>query len=64
MMTTEKLLSKQTDALLAELRILIESARQRVAQTANSTLTILYWHVGLRIGITLIRCLTIPSYSL
>jgi predicted nuclease of restriction endonuclease-like (RecB) superfamily len=40
----------QTDvALLAELRGLIEQARQHVATTANSTLTMLYWHVGLRI---------------
>ena len=35
--------------LLTELRGLIESARQHVAQTANATLTMLYWHVGLRI---------------
>jgi predicted nuclease of restriction endonuclease-like (RecB) superfamily len=36
-------------ALLSELRGLIESARQHVAQTANATLTMLYWHVGQRI---------------
>ena len=35
--------------LLNELRGLIEQARQHVAQTANSTVTMLYWHVGLRI---------------
>lgn len=35
--------------LLGELRSLIEQARQQVAQTANSTLTMLYWHVGQRI---------------
>jgi len=40
---------KQTDALLTELRGLIESARQRLAQAANATLTMLYWHVGQRI---------------
>jgi predicted nuclease of restriction endonuclease-like (RecB) superfamily len=56
MMTTQKLtLSKQADALLTELRGLIESARQRVAQTANSTLTMLYWHVGLRIRNEVLR---------
>ena len=38
-----------SNALLAELRHLIESARQHVAQTANATLTMLYWHVGQRI---------------
>lgn len=36
--------------LLAELKGLIEQARQHVAQTANSTLTMLYWQVGERIG--------------
>ena len=35
--------------LLAELRGLIEQARQHVAQTANSTLTMLHWHMGQRI---------------
>jgi len=37
------------DALLTELRGLIEAARQHVAQTANTTLTMLYWHVGQRV---------------
>lgn len=37
------------DALLSELRGLIETARQQVAQTANATQTMLYWHVGLRV---------------
>lgn len=40
---------KPHDALLTELRGLIESARQHVAQTANAALTMLYWHVGQRI---------------
>lgn len=40
----------KTDTLLiADLRGLIEQARQHVAQTANSTLTLLYWQVGQRI---------------
>ena len=39
----------QQGILLAELQGLIEQARQHVAQTANSTLTMLYWHVGTRI---------------
>lgn len=42
-------LAKTEAALLSELRGLIEQARQHVAQTANSTLTMLYWHVGRRI---------------
>ncbi len=41
--------ARNSSALLTELRGLIESARQHVAQTANATLTMLYWHVGLRI---------------
>jgi len=36
-------------ALLAELRDLIEQARQHVAQAANSALTILHWKLGARI---------------
>lgn len=36
--------------LLHDIRGLIEAARQHVAQTANATLTMLYWHVGERIG--------------
>jgi predicted nuclease of restriction endonuclease-like (RecB) superfamily len=35
--------------LLTELRGLIEQARQHVALTVNSTLTMLYWHMGQRI---------------
>lgn len=42
-------LAKTDTALLADLRGLIEQARQHVAQTANSTLTLLYWQVGQRI---------------
>jgi predicted nuclease of restriction endonuclease-like (RecB) superfamily len=37
------------DRLLTELRSLIEQARQHVAQSVNSTLTLLYWKVGARI---------------
>jgi predicted nuclease of restriction endonuclease-like (RecB) superfamily len=38
-----------TDRLLADVRELIEAARQHVAQTVNSALVTLYWHVGRRI---------------
>lgn len=50
--TTRKKLApveREPAALLTELRGLIESARQHVAQAANATLTMLYWHVGQRI---------------
>ena len=36
-------------SLLADLRALIQSARQRVATVANATQTLLYWHVGRRL---------------
>ena len=35
--------------LLADLRSLIQSARQRVASAANSTTTLLFWHLGQRL---------------
>lgn len=37
------------DTLLIEIRALIEEARRHVAQTANSTLTLLHWRLGERI---------------
>ena len=36
-------------ALLADLRTLIQSARQRIATAANSTYTLLCWQVGRRL---------------
>ena len=36
-------------ALLTDLRGLIHSARQRIATVANSTTTLLYWHLGRRL---------------
>ncbi len=36
-------------ALLADLRSLIQSARQRLAVAANSTASLLYWHLGRRL---------------
>lgn len=36
--------------LLADLRLLIERSRERVAQTVNSELVLLYWRVGKRIN--------------
>ncbi|MGO9110332.1 MAG: DUF1016 N-terminal domain-containing protein [Thermoguttaceae bacterium] len=38
-----------TDRLLADVRTLIEAARQQVAQAVNAGLVALYWHVGKRI---------------
>ncbi|MCL2831253.1 MAG: DUF1016 N-terminal domain-containing protein [Betaproteobacteria bacterium] len=55
MVTSKPALPEQAAALLAELRGLIESARQHVAQTANATLTMLYWRIGHRIGVELLK---------
>ncbi|TAN53474.1 MAG: DUF1016 family protein [Methylococcaceae bacterium] len=55
MATNKPAQPKQSDTLLAELRDLIDAARQHVAQTANATLTMLYWHVGHRIGVELLK---------
>jgi predicted nuclease of restriction endonuclease-like (RecB) superfamily len=41
--------------LIGEVRDLIDQARQHVAQTANSTLTMLYWQVGERIRREVLR---------
>ena len=38
-----------TSNLLLELSFLIEESKQQVAKVANSTLTLLFWHVGKRI---------------
>lgn len=48
-------IAKPDAALLAELRDLIEQAREFVAQTANSALTLLYWQVGQRIRREVLR---------
>ncbi len=47
--------AQPADALLQELRGLIDAARQYVAQTANATLTMLYWHIGHRIVVELLK---------
>lgn len=36
--------------LLADIRQLIESAKTQVAVTVNSTMTMMYWHIGDRIN--------------
>jgi len=48
-------IAKTEATLLSDLRGLIEQARQHVARTANSTLTMLYWKVGERIGREVLR---------
>ncbi|WP_305334437.1 DUF1016 N-terminal domain-containing protein [Hydrogenophaga sp.] len=41
--------------LLAEVRQLIDAARQRVASAVNAELTQLYWHIGRRISAELLQ---------
>ncbi|MCF6290676.1 MAG: PDDEXK nuclease domain-containing protein [Desulfobacterales bacterium] len=48
-MTKKKSPVSHADAILHELRGLIEEARTTVATTVNATLTMLYWRVGQRI---------------
>lgn len=38
------------DSMVSEIRIMIANARQHVAVVANSTITLLYWHIGERIN--------------
>lgn len=51
----KKIAVPASEPLLAELRQLIDSARQRVASTANAELTMLYWHVGSRIRMEILK---------
>lgn len=44
-----------SDHLLSELRGLIEQARTHVARTANATLTMLYWRIGHRIRVDVLK---------
>ncbi len=46
---TSPLAAPSTDRLLADVRNLIEVARQQVAHAVNAGLVTLYWHVGTRI---------------
>ena len=46
---TTALRASSAKPLLTEVRALILEARQRVAQTVNAGLTLLYWNIGTRI---------------
>lgn len=50
---SDKLVKKNTQAppqLLAEIKALIDEGRTQIAQTVNSTLTMLYWQIGRKIN--------------
>ena len=49
-MTAKKIPAQHNDALLHDLRSLIEETRSTVATTVNTALTMLYWRVGKRIN--------------
>lgn len=42
--------NQNTSALVQELSVIIEKSKQQVQRAANSTLTLLFWHVGKRIN--------------
>ena len=44
-----------SNPLLADVRLLIDAARQRVASTVNAELTQLYWHIGNRVNVELLQ---------
>lgn len=43
-------LANSVNMLVADLRSIINSAKIRVASTANAELTMMYWHIGNRIN--------------
>lgn len=45
----ETALEPQVQNLVGELQKMIDEARSSIASTINSTLTLLYWHIGNRI---------------
>ncbi|MEQ8998741.1 MAG: PDDEXK nuclease domain-containing protein [Coleofasciculus sp. B1-GNL1-01] len=45
-----------TEELFAEVKALIDAAKQRVAGTVNAELTLLYWHIGHRIYTQILKC--------
>lgn len=40
--------------LLGDLRLIINSAKTRVASTANTELTMMYWHIGRRVNVEIL----------
>ncbi len=54
-MSSELAPTSNNDTLLADLRGLIQSARERVAAAVNTELTMLYWYVGKRIRTEILK---------
>ena len=53
-MTSETSEIVRDDALLGELRVLIERARERVAVAVNRELVLLYWDLGQRVRVEIL----------
>lgn len=51
----EQVPDKDETRLLTDLRLLIEQARQRVAQSVNAELVMLYWRIGQRINDNILK---------
>lgn len=51
---TTSLVTDSSDALLGEIRVLIEESRTHVARTANAALTLTCWRIGRRIGMEIL----------
>jgi predicted nuclease of restriction endonuclease-like (RecB) superfamily len=49
MLSPEDMQKKNDNRLLRDIQGLIETARRKVAQSVNSELALLYWHIGARI---------------
>jgi len=54
-MTAQKSPTQHRDALINDLRSLIEETRSTIATTVNAALTRLYWRVGKRINVEVLQ---------
>ena len=48
-------MTPQNKHLFTDICQIIETAKGRVALTANAELTLMYWHIGIRINIDILR---------
>lgn len=55
MNTTKRKTVKKEQSLFDELSMLIEQSQQQVVAQVNSTLTLLFWHIGFRINETILQ---------
>jgi hypothetical protein len=58
MVIMKKIINKSTavsKSLIDDIRLLINTTRQQVAQVVNSSLVILYWKIGKRIHLEILK---------